>query len=301
MQVIDAYECANRLPFGELVPALADAFAKPATVPERHHHELPNDATLLLMPAWSDAGYLGVKWANIFPSNADHGRPAVSAAYLLASAETGEHLAVIDGDELTRRRTVAVAALAASKLARDDARTLLIVGAGHIGSLAAEAYAAVRDIENVLVYSRTLDHARKLADRIGAEVVTDLPAAVGRADIVSCATLAREPVVRGAWLRDGTHVDLIGSFRPTMHEVDDVAVARAQIFVDTEVALTEAGELASALASGVIDRGHIRGTLAQLCGGDAAGRRSAADVTLFKTVGTGLADLAAATLAYTRA
>jgi ornithine cyclodeaminase len=300
MQVIDAYECANRLPFGELVPALADAFARPATVPERHHHALPNDATLLLMPAWSDAGYLGVKWANIFPANADRGRPAVSAAYLLASAETGEHLAVLDGDELTRRRTAAVTALAASKLARADARTLLIVGAGHIGSIAAEAYAAVRDIQNVLVYSRTRDHARKLADRIGAEVVTDLAAAVGHADIVSCATLAREPVVRGAWLRDGTHVDLIGSFRPTMHEVDDVAVARAQIFVDTEVALTEAGELASALANGVIDRSHVRGTLAQLCGGDVAGRRSADDVTLFKTVGTGLADLAAATLAYLR-
>ncbi len=192
MQVIDARECASRLPFGALVPALAEAFTRPATVPERHQHRLDEsaDATLLLMPAWSDAGFVGVKWVNIFPQNTG---PSVSAAYLLARAATGEHLAVIDGNELTRRRTAAVAALAADKLARADARTLVIVGAGHIGAIVAEAYAAVRDIETVLVFSRTTENAQRLVGRLAgfdAEVVTDLPAALERADIVSCATLS---------------------------------------------------------------------------------------------------------------
>jgi ornithine cyclodeaminase len=300
LQVIDADECVRRLPFGTLVPALADAFTRPATVPERHNHPLA-DGTLLLMPAWSDAGYIGVKWVNIFPNNVD--RSAVSAAYLLASAKTGEHLVMIDGNELTRRRTIAVAALAASRLARADARTLLVVGAGHIGSIAAPAYASVRDIRKVLVYSRRTEHAAKLVGELSgfeAEVVTDLPAAVAQADIISCATLAEQPVVRGAWLRPGTHVDLIGSFRPSMHEVDDVALTRAEVFIDTEAALHEAGELVSAFKNGVLDQTHIRGTLGQLCAGEVAGRRSEQDITIFKTVGTGLADLAAAALVYAR-
>ncbi len=291
MQVIDAYECAKRLDFRDLVPALADAFARPATVPERHHHALPGGATLLLMPAWSDAGYLGVKWANVFPANADRGRPAVSAAYLLASAETGEHLAIIDGDELTRRRTAAVAALAAGKLARADARTLLIIGAGHVGSVAAEAYAAVRDIEKILIHSRTPANARKLADQLGAEVVADVREAVRQADIVSCATLSEQPIVLGEWLRPGTHVDLIGSFRPTMREADAAALQRARVFIDSEAALHEAGELADADIP-------APGLLSDLCKGKIDGRQSSEDITLFKTVGTGLADLAAAVLVH---
>jgi ornithine cyclodeaminase len=299
LQVIDAQECVRRLPFAALVPALADAFTRPATVPQRHHHRLDEaaDATLLLMPAWSDAGFVGVKWVNVFPRNT----PALSAVYLLASAKTGEHLLIIDGNELTRRRTIAVAALAASKLARADARTLLVVGAGHIGSIAASAYASVRDIKKVLVYSRRTEHATKLANELSgfdAEVVTDLPDAVGRADIISCATLAERPIVRGEWLRPGTHVDLIGSFRPNMREVDDVALSRAEVFIDTEAALHESGELVSAFESGAID--EVTGTLGQLCAGEIEGRRSEQDITIFKTVGTGLADLAAAALVYQR-
>ncbi|HWC83237.1 MAG TPA: ornithine cyclodeaminase family protein [Pseudonocardiaceae bacterium] len=305
MLTVSAEQTAAALPFHRLIPALHNGFARGAHTPDRQHHTIDpaSDATLLVMPTWTDGGYLGVKLVTVFPANAVTGRPALSSAFVLASAVTGEHLAVIDGNELTRRRTVATSALAASYLARRDAAVHLVVGTGHIGSLVAQAYRSVLDIDMVLVHGRTPDRAARLVDELRrdgmpAEVVTDLAAAAAGADVISCSTLATAPILRGEWLRPGTHVDLIGSFRPGMRESDDECVRRCAVYLDTPVALAESGDLTQPLASGALRPDAVAGTLAQLCRGEVRGRRDAAQLTLFKAVGSGLADLAAAALVY---
>ncbi|HET6195540.1 MAG TPA: ornithine cyclodeaminase family protein, partial [Acetobacteraceae bacterium] len=166
------------------------------------------------------------------------------------------------------------------------------------GGLMAEAYRAVRPIERVRVWNIRAVGAERLAARIGAEAVTDLADAVRQADIVSCATLSPVPLVRGEWLRPGAHLDLIGGFTPAMREADDEAVRRARVFIDTDAALAEAGDLIDPIAHGVLRRDAIAGSLFSLCRGATPGRRDATEITLFKSVGSALEDLAAAGLAY---
>jgi ornithine cyclodeaminase/alanine dehydrogenase-like protein (mu-crystallin family) len=292
------------LPFAALIAGLRAAFAAGAEVPPRHHHAIARpdgrDATLLLMPAW-DAAFLGVKIVSVFPENSAKGLPGLHSTYLLSDGTSGVPLALIDGNEITGRRTVGVAALAADFLARRDASRLLIVGSGRIAAIAPAAFRAVRPIAQVEVWDRTPAKAAALAERLCGEgfdaaPAASLEAAAGRADIVSCATLATVPLIQGAWLRPGTHLDLIGSFSPEMREADDACFAGARLFVDTSAALSEAGELVQTTAAGVID--GTAGTLADLCAGRIEGRRSADERTVFKAVGTALSDIAAATLAY---
>jgi ornithine cyclodeaminase len=209
----------------------------------------------------------------------------------------------LDGNEITGRRTAAASALAGDYLARRDAARLLVVGSGHVAVMMAQAWASVRPIRTVEVWNRRAAGAAALAARLRAEgfearAVTDLEAAVGRADVVSCATLAEAPLVKGAWLRPGCHLDLIGGYRPDMREADDAAVARARVFIDTEAALAEAGDLTQPMASGVLRREGVEGDLFALCRGAVAGRRGEDDITLFKSVGSAIEDLAAAALVW---
>jgi len=302
MKVLDAARTAAALPFERLIPALRAAFVTGAEVPLRHRHDMPQldgtTASLLLMPAWRASGFFGVKVVSVFPGNSARGLGSVAASYLLCDGTTGEHLALIDGGEITRRRTAAASALAGSFLAQDDATSLLIVGSGHIAGLMAEAYRMVRPIRRVMIWNIRSAGAERLAARLGGEAVTDLATAVRQADIVSCATLSCEPLIRGEWLRPGTHLDLIGGFTPAMREADDVAVRHSRVFIDTDAALAEAGDLIDPIAHGALKCEDIAGTLFSLCRGEAAGRRGAAEITLFKSVGSALEDLAAAGLAY---
>ena len=304
MLILNAEQTTAALPFDRLIPALRDAFVSGATVPLRHRHDMPQPdgttASLLAMPAWRAHGLFGVKVVSVFPGNGARGLPAVSASYLLCDGNTGEHLALIDGAEITRRRTAAASALAGSYLAREDADTLLIVGSGHVAGLMAEAYRVVRPIKRVMIWNIRPAGAERLAARLGAEAVTDLAAATAEADIVSCATLAREPLIRGEWLRPGTHLDLIGGFTPAMREADDEAVRRSSTFIDTDAALAEAGDLIDPIAHGVLRREDIAGSLFTLCRGQPPARESPTEITLFKSVGSALADLAAAGLAYAK-
>lgn len=305
MLTIDAEQTIEALPFHDLVPALREGFVRGANSPDRHHHtvDTDTDATLLLMPAWSPGDFLGVKLVNVFPANAERGKPALSSAFVLADAATGEHLAVIDGNELTRRRTVGTSALAATYLARRESTTQLVVGAGHVGSVAAAAYRSVFDLRTVLVYDRTAANARRLADTLrdqglDASAVTDLASAAAEADIITCATLATEPVIEGDWLKPGTHLDLIGSFRPTMREADDQCMRRGTVFIDTPQALRECGDLIQPVDAGVLAPEDLAGSLPELCAGTVRGRRSEEEITVFKTVGSACADLTAASVAY---
>jgi ornithine cyclodeaminase/alanine dehydrogenase-like protein (mu-crystallin family) len=305
MQILDAAATRAALPFHRLIPALQALFAAGCDVPPRHVHSVPASGggfTSLIMPAWVRGLCYGVKTVNVAPHNAARGLPGLHSTYLLYSADTGAPLAWLDGDQITARRTAAASALAASFLARPDARHLLLVGAGQVARLLPAAYRVVRPIDRVTVWARSADAAMALARQLGedgfdARPSTDLPAAVAQADVVSCATLATAPLVEGAWLQPGSHLDLIGGFTPAMREADDACFAGAALYVDTDEALAKSGDLLGPLGRGVISAGSVRGTLAGLSRGDATGRRSAAERTVFKSVGTALEDLAAAMLA----
>ena len=313
MRIFDEAATRAALPFDRLVPALRALFAEGCAVPPRQVLEIPAPAgeggaalTSLVMPAWTTgvgvAQRYGVKIVNVAPGNAARGLPGVHASYTLFDAATGAPLALIDGGELTARRTAAASALAASWLARADARRLLVVGAGRIARLLPEAHRSVRQIERVTVWARSAGKARALAqalrtDGFDAQATEGLARAAAEADIVSCATLATAPLIEGRWLAPGNHLDLIGSFTPAMREADDDCLRGAALYVDTEEALAKSGDLIGPLARGVIAREHLRGTLAALAGGAAEGRRDGAERTVFKSVGTALEDLAAAMLA----
>ncbi len=314
MRVIDAQALRQALPFERLIPALRQRFAAGCTVPPRHVHcwcdAQGAEVTSLLMPAWtgsedgpSGAALYGVKVINIAPANAARGLPALHGSYLLHDAATGRLLAWMDGDELTARRTAAVSALAADTLARHDATRLLVLGAGRVAALLPAAHGVVRPLRQVTVWARQPAAAQRLAETwraqgLDAQVAGELAAAVRAADIVSCATLATAPLVHGAWLAAGSHLDLIGSFTPAMREADDDCLRGARVFVDSEEAATKSGDLLGPLQRGVLAPAGLRGTLAALCRAEVPGRMHADERTVFKSVGTALADLAAAALAW---
>lgn len=276
--------------------------ASPASVwaPPRHVHALGGADVLLLMPAWN-ANVIGLKVVTVLPNAPAHGAPTVGASYVLLDRVSGVLLAMLDGDAITVRRTAAVSAIAARYLARDDATTLLVIGTGHLAPWMVRAHCALRpQLSRVLIWGRDATRAASLADTLCSEglpvqVAPELEAAVRSADVVSCVTTAHAPIVHGAWLTPGTHLDLVGGFTRAMREVDDAAVSRSRIAVDTYTALDEAGDLLVPLEQGLITRERVVADLTALVRGTVMGRTSPSDITLFKSVGTALADLAAAT------
>lgn len=305
MRMIGAAELRERLPWPALEAALERMFREGCQAPLRHRHALPQEGapegTLLLMPAWT-AAHTGVKVVHVLPGNGARGLPAVQAVYLLSDGCTGVPLAMLDGGELTDRRTAAASTLAGRFLARPDSARLLILGSGRVAAALAEAWCARFPIRHVALWSRSPANASRLAARLAAH---GLPAeATGSADprgfdIVSCATLSETPLVRGAEVDPGTHVDLVGAFRPGMRESDGALLARATLAVDTRAgALAEAGDIVQAVAEGAIAQAHVAAELAELCRGEHPGRRRAEEVTVFKSVGWAGEDLAAAVLAF---
>jgi ornithine cyclodeaminase len=304
---LDAKTLAALLPYDQLITALGEAFAKDVDCPARAHHVVPvpggNSGTLLLMPAWRPGAYMGVKIVSVFPDNSKHAIPAVSGTYVLMSAETGVPVALMDGTELTLRRTAAASALASTCLSRKDASRLLMIGTGNLAPRLVAAHRAARSIKEICVWGRRKEAAQLIADQLSDSALTvtvaaDLEEEIRKADIISCATLASEPIVKGEWLVPGQHLDLVGAFTPTMSEADSRALSAANIYVDTrEGALSEAGEIIQALKFGAISANDIKGSLRDLVTGTVNGRATAEDITLFKSVGTALEDLAAAELA----
>lgn len=312
---LNADQVCNALPWKDLIEALSAIFARDdVRSPIRHHHsiEVPGEptATLLLMPAWIEGEYLGVKQVNVFPGNNARDLPGLSSHYLLSCGRSGRPLALLDGNELTARRTAAASALASRLLSRADASNLLMVGAGRMGRRLIPAHMSVRPIQTVQVWDRKEAAAAALvaellAVGIDARVCPSerLQQVAGAADIISCATLATEPVIFGDWLKPGAHLDLVGSFTPTMRETDNAAMQRCAVFVDTRAgALSETGDLIMPIREGAIGADKILAELAELCRGQHAGRAALSKpeqaLTLFKSVGDSREDLAAAILAY---
>ena len=309
MLQLDAAAVRAHLPWPRMLAALHEAFCTDVAAPLRASHavDVPGapEASLLMMPAWRRGGVLGVKLVTVFPGNAARGIRSVAAVYVLFDATNGTPLALLDGEEITARRTAGASAYAAQALARHDARHLVMVGAGRQAAGLVPAHAAVRALERVSVWSRTAAHAEDLARRLRGDgfralATTDLEAAVRSADIVSCATLSTTPLVRGEWLAPGTHLDLVGAFRAHMRETDDAALQRADLLVvdDRTAALVEGGDIVQAIASGGITASRVDATLADLARGMHPGRTRDDAVTVFKSVGFALEDLAAAEAVY---
>jgi len=309
MKIFGRAETAALLDRCDLVAALEDGYAKGWQAPERLRAEIAlgegePEATLLVSPAWAMGEGIGVKAVTVVPGNARRGLLSVAGCYLYLDGITGQPLALFDGAVLTSVRTAAVSALAARYLARAESRRHLMVGAGALAPYFIQAHHQVRPIEETLVWARRRSEAERLAEDmqetgINAKSVTDLGTAVETSDIVSGATLATKPIIRGSWLRPGVHLDLVGSYRPDMREADDEAIRQAAIYVDSlKGALEESGELCDPIARGIITERAIRGDLAGLCSGRLEGRRNDDEITLFKSVGSGLADFVAAHAAW---
>ncbi len=305
MRIVTAEEVAAATPWPALIDALAAAFANPAlvTAPPRAHHTVKAqgdpDRTLLIMPAWDARGATVVKLVSVVPGNGARGLPAIQGQVLVSDPATGAWTALIDGGALTERRTAAASALAARHLARADARTLFLVGTGRLSRALIAAHASVRPIARVLVWGRTADKAEAVAawarDQGFEAETAALEDGAREADVIACATLSAEPLIRGAWLRPGVHLDLVGAFRATMRETDAEAVARAAVFVDTMAgARGEAGDLLLAAQEGRFSLDAIRADLHALCAVAHPGRESADQITLFKSVGASLEDFVAA-------
>ena len=312
MRIVSADDISRVLTHAALVDALHDAFRADIEVPPRHVHMIPqpsgSEAKLLLMPAWTNSGerLTGCKVVSVYPDNAKINKPSVYGSYLLMSGDTGESLALIDGAALTAWRTAAASALAVRYLAREDAEHLVMVGAGALSAHLIRAHSAVRPIKRVTLWNRTRSRAVSTAFALHAAgieplIADDLEAAVRVADIVSCATLSAQPLIRGAWLKKGAHVDLVGAFTPKMREADDEAVRRARIYVDVRASAPKgSGDIAIPLKKKVIKLSDIQGDLFELCRGKKKGRKRKNEITLFKSVGTAIEDLAVAMLVWKR-
>jgi ornithine cyclodeaminase len=309
MRYFDAATIRARLPWPRMLAALDTMLKRDVAAPLRTAHpvDVPGEptASLLLMPAWRTGGRMGVKLVTVFPGNAQRNERAVGAVYALFDARNGAPLALFDGEEITARRTAGASAYAANRLARADARHLVLVGSGRLARGLVEAHRLVRPIERVSLWSRTPEHAQATAaamanDGLPVTAIRDLEPAVRSADIVCCATLSTAPLVLGAWLAPGVHLDLVGAFNARMRETDDAAIERADLIVvdNRAAALAEGGDIVQAMGSGAIDGGRIAADLADLARGAHPGRTRGDEITVFKSVGFALEDLAAAEAVY---
>lgn len=283
-------EIEPRLDWRAMAEALAEGHRGPApALGDVFLGRAPD--TLLTRAAWIDGQGAAVKAVTVLPGNPARGLPSVQGALILFDDATGAVEALIDSALVTRWKTAADSLLGAGLLARPDSRRLLILGAGSVAASLVEAYRAGFPGVEVAIWSRTPAAARALADRLGAAAVPDLPEAVAEADIIATATMATEPILQGAWLRPGQHLDLIGAYRADMREADDACLTRSRIFVDSfETTLPHIGELKDPLARGVIARADVLGDLRALVAG-AAGRETPEEITLFKNGGGAHLDL----------
>lgn len=306
MQFFDQAAVAQALPYPDLIEALASGLQQAIESPARSVYTPNGDSSaVLIMPAWKAHENMGVKLVSIWPGNSAKGKSAVSAVYVLISCEDGNPAAVLDGTELTLRRTAAAAALAARILARKNSRTLAILGTGSLSAPMAVAHASVMEFKTIVVWGRDGKKAQAVVDSLASQGITaeashDLQATLARADVVSAASTATEPFIRSEWVRPGTHLGLIGAFTPAMAEAEPALMPRAQVFADNQEAiLQKGGEVLQAIAQGLIAASDIQAELAGLCAQpQKAWRRSEESITVFKSVGFASLDLIAAEMVF---
>ncbi|MFP4056771.1 MAG: ornithine cyclodeaminase family protein [Candidatus Brocadiia bacterium] len=305
--VLSAAEVSEALPMADAIEAMRRAFAAlatgEATLPPRTVFPAPrNEGTALLMPAFLDAGrQMGVKLVALFPPNPERGLPLLHGLMVLLDGATGRPMALLEGSALTAIRTGAASGLATDLLARTDARKAAILGAGIQGATQLEAVCAVRPVEQARVFDPLGDRAQELANRMGerlgleVSIAASATEALAGADVVCTATTSAVPVFDDADLPAGAHVNAIGAFTPQTREVPEATVLRARVVVDHRpAAMEEAGDLLIPLRQGRITEAHIQAELGEIVAGRAPGRGGDDEVTLFKSVGVAVQDVAAA-------
>lgn len=313
MEMISGEQVHALLPYDELIPALSAEHERDVDAVESTLLEQPavggGSDNFLALPAWQRGRAIGAKLVTVFPANEHNGSglPSVQAVYALFDGTNGRPLAMIDGTALTLRKTAADSGVGSRYLARRDAATLTMIGAGAMAPHLIQAHiAACPSIREVQIWNRTPARAATLAKEleIPGVIITatdDLQQACG-ADIVSCATMATQPLVLGEWLQPGAHLDLVGSYRPDMHECDTAAMVRGSVFADSPwSALRDCGEVLTAIETGALQRSDILATSFDLARGAHPGRRDAAEITVFQNGGGGHLDLMVAQVLMSRA
>lgn len=303
MRFIPKDEVARLTPYGPLVEALAKGLREPIESPPRSHFNPNQDASaVLIMAAWKPKRIMGTKIVSIWPENNARGMSAVSAVYVVTSCLDGTTLAVIDGTELTLRRTAAAAALAARLLARPGSKKLAVLGTGALSAHMAMAHHSVLDLSEITIWGRRLDKAQAVVDElaqagIAARATTDLQSTLASTDIVAAVTTATTPFIQSKWVKPGTHLGLMGAFTGTMAEAEPQLLSRTRLYADTrEGVLQKGGEVLQALRAGLIAQADVRAELAELVASSSptTGRTSELDITVFKSVGFAALDLIAA-------
>ena len=304
MEQISAENIDQCFDYGEFIPLLKDAFCGDYEVPQRHHYDYdngvgPNKSVLLIMPAWSNKEYVGVKVVTVSPYNGDFNLPGIQGVYTLIEAKNGLVKAQIDAKTLTVKRTAATSALASTFLSRGNSKTLLMVGTGALAPELIQAHCAVRPIKKVLIWGRNADKALALCETLNMpgvhfQTVSSVEKGMADADIISVATMSHDPLIFGRWLKPGQHLDLVGAYRPDIRESDDESVSRSSVFIDHEGAMKEGGDVVIPLNNGTLAKSEIKADLFELCSGSKIGRTSKEEITWFKSVGHALEDLAGA-------
>lgn len=309
---IDSNFIEENTDFNELISEIKNHFSSnEVIVPMRHHHDFPNpavnaDSTLLLMPAWNPSKNAGVKIVTVSPENGQFDMPSIQGTYIYFDAIKGSIKAILEAKNLTVKRTAAASALASSFLSKPDSSSLLMIGTGALSTNLIKAHASVRPIKEVFIWGRNFDKATKIVNQLhnenfSATPVKSIEDKISEVDIVSCATLSKTPLVLGKHLKEGQHIDLVGAYKKDMREADDKTISKASVFVDTfQGGLKESGDIVIPLQNETLNEEDIKADLFHLCSNQKTGRTSEKEITLFKSVGHALEDLAAANYYYNK-
>ncbi|WP_064965641.1 ornithine cyclodeaminase family protein [Tenacibaculum ovolyticum] len=309
---IDSDFIENNTNFLELISELKTSFSSEDTiVPMRHHHDFANpevnvDSTLLLMPAWTPSKNAGVKIVTVSPENSQFDLPSINGTYIYLDAVRGTIKAILEAKNLTVKRTAAASALASSFLSNKDASSLLMIGTGALSTNLIKAHASVRPIKNVFIWGRDFKKAQAICEALKNEnfaitAVKTIEEKIAEVSIISCATLSKTPLVLGKYLKPGQHVDLVGAYKKDMREADDETIVKAAVYIDTfQGGLKESGDIFIPLENGKLKEENIKADLFELCSGKKTGRKNQEEITVFKSVGHALEDLAAANYYYNK-
>lgn len=305
MQFITESEVSNTIDYKTLIKDLEKAFSSDIKVPPRIHQDFENpkegiDSTLLLMPSWKESDELGIKILTVSPNNSKYNLPGISAIYLLFDGQKGGIKSVIEAKKLTSMRTAAASALASSYLSREDSKTMLVIGTGALCEELIRAHSTVRKLEKIYIWGRNKSNALKIVEKLenefDLEAIDTIEEKISDVDIVSCATLASDPLIFGKYIKPGQHYDLVGSFKPSMREADDEFISNVDIYIDSEMAKKETGDLKTPLENNIISDSSIKADLFNLARNEKNGRSNDNEITLFKSVGHALEDFTAASL-----
>lgn len=307
---LDAQQIVECLTMKGLIESMRETYQQQSTIPQRRVMPLEEGGydAFALLPAWSE-DLITVKAFTYFPQNSMQGKDSLASKILAFRRQDGEPLALMDGKVMTFWRTAAASALAADYLAREDATRLLICGTGNLAPYMAYAYAAVRPLHKVMIWGRNQDKARQTVDAIlssseyqslpierqfDVEIIEDVDSVMHEVDIITCVTGSAMPLFNGANIEPGTHIDLIGNHDEDKRECDSISVERSSVFVDSRInVLAEAGDLLIPIKQGLFSADEIQAELPELCSNQHSGRSSNQEITLYKSVGSALADLAA--------